>query len=69
MAMEKSLRQRVVRVMANYLLTLNINLDDRSLCFVALWDRGFRGPVLNECMDPAIMMAVIRMTNDLRRAS
>lgn len=65
--MDNSLRQRVIRVMANYLCSLKIDVDDQSLCFVALWDRGFREQALRECMDPARCMARIRQTNNERR--
>lgn len=67
--MNRELHQRVIRVMANYLCQLRINLDDESLCFIALWERGFRDEALRDCMNAARVMARIRQTNEERRAS
>jgi hypothetical protein len=66
--MENALRQRVVRVMANYLRSLNIDLTDRSLCYMMLWNRGFRADALRECLDAARLMTLIRTVNDRRHA-
>jgi hypothetical protein len=40
---------------------------DRSLCFVVLWERGFRAAALNECMDAARTMATMRTANEKRK--
>lgn len=66
---ERALSERIIRLMAKHLRSLQIDLDDEKLCFVALWERGWRDNALRECMDAARTMARIRQTNDERHAS
>jgi len=47
-------------------ISLDEILDDRSLCFVVLWERGFTEYALNEYMDAARCMARIRLVNEAR---
>lgn len=60
MATEDSL----IRSMADCLCRHQIDLDDRSLCFMVLWER-FGAPV-RDCMDAARTMARIRLANEGR---
>jgi len=75
--MENLLRQRLIRSMSQILrsitpqairedISLDEILDDRSLCFVVLWERGFTEYALNEYMDAARCMARIRLVNEAR---
>lgn len=75
--MENLLRQRLIRSMSQILRSINPQairddisrdeiLDDRSLCFVVLWERGFTAYVLNQYMDAARCMARIRLVNEAR---
>ena len=62
----KQKRESITRDMAAVLRSIMINLDDRSLCFMTLYERGYRAAALNECMDDARVMARIRETNEER---
>lgn len=53
--------------MAQTISEKKVDPFDRSLCFFALWERGFREVALVECMDAARVMAAMRMANDRRR--
>lgn len=65
--MEKLLRERLTRSMADALRELEIDLDDRSMCFMQLWERGYRAEALDACMDAARCMARIRISNEERK--
>lgn len=56
----------LIRSMADCLRKREVDLDDRSLCFMVLWER-FGAPV-SDCMDAARVMARIRRANEVRHA-
>jgi len=47
-----------------------IDLDDRSLCFILLWqNKGYRNEALERALDAARTMTRIRLANDIRKAN
>jgi hypothetical protein len=47
-----------------------VDLDDRSLCFMLLWqNKGYRNADLEYALDAARTMARIRLANEIRKKS